>query len=189
MSDRPRGYGMTAEVSDKIQGKYSPELEREAREWMGDVIGETVEGPIQDSCKDGRILCKLINVLQPGSVKKINESKMAFKQMENIGNFLDACVTYGVPKTDLFQTVDLFEAQNIPQVVNGIHAVGRKAGKKGFNGPTIGPKEAAANKRDFTDEQLKAGQNVIGLQMGSNKGASQTGMSYGAPRQIHDPTA
>ena len=36
--------------------------------------------------------------------------------MENIGNFLDACVAYGVPKTDLFQTVDLFEAQNIPQV-------------------------------------------------------------------------
>lgn len=37
-------------------------------------------------------------------------------QMENIGKFLDACVAYGVPKSDLFQTVDLFEGQNIPQV-------------------------------------------------------------------------
>ena len=36
--------------------------------------------------------------------------------MENIGNFLDACVAYGVPKADLFQTVDLYEGQNIPQV-------------------------------------------------------------------------
>ncbi len=36
--------------------------------------------------------------------------------MENIGKFLDACVAYGVPKTDLFQTVDLYEGQNIPQV-------------------------------------------------------------------------
>ncbi len=74
------------------------------------------------------------------------------------------------------------------QVVNGIIALSRKAGKKGFSGPTIGPKESAANKRDFSEEQLRAGHNVIGLQMGSNKGASQTGMSYGAPRQIHDPT-
>ena len=41
-------------------------------------------------------------------------------------------------------------------------------------------------KREFTQEQLKAGQNVIGLQMGSNRGASQTGMTaYGATRQIH----
>ncbi len=71
------------------------------------------------------------------------------------------------------------------QVVNGIHAVSRKASKKGFDGPIIGPKEAAANKRDFTDEQLKAGQNVIGLQMGSNKGASQTaGTPLGLGRQV-----
>lgn len=59
---------------------------------------------------------RLINVLQPGAVKKINESKMAFKQMENIGFFLDGCVAYGLNKEDMFQTVDLYEAQNIPQV-------------------------------------------------------------------------
>lgn len=36
--------------------------------------------------------------------------------MENIGFFLDACVNFGVPKADLFQTVDLYEGENIPQV-------------------------------------------------------------------------
>ena len=36
--------------------------------------------------------------------------------MENIGNFLSGCEAYGCPKTDIFQTVDLYEAQNIPQV-------------------------------------------------------------------------
>ncbi len=42
------------------------------------------------------------------------------------------------------------------------------------------------NKREFTDEQLKEGQSVIGLQMGTNKGASQAGMTgYGRPRQIN----
>ena len=45
--------------------------------------------------------------------------------------------------------------------------------------------ESTPNVRDFTDEQMKAGQNVIGLQMGSNKGASQKGMTApGAVRQI-----
>ncbi len=39
-----------------------------------------------------------------------------FVQMENIGNFLDACEAYGVNKLDLFQTVTLFEGTNMPQV-------------------------------------------------------------------------
>lgn len=51
--------------------------------------------------------------------------------------------------------------------------------------PTLGPKEAEANKREFTQEQLDAGKGVIGLQMGSNKGASQSGSTpYGLGRQI-----
>lgn len=45
---------------------------------------------------------------------------------------------------------------------------------KGLTVPCLGPKEAQANVREFTEEQLKQGQNVIGLQMGSNKGASQS---------------
>ena len=36
--------------------------------------------------------------------------------MENIGNFLSACELFGMKKTDLFQTVDLYEGTNIPQV-------------------------------------------------------------------------
>lgn len=47
------------------------------------------------------------------------------------------------------------------------------------------PRKSQENKRDFSESQLKEGKNVIGLQMGSNKGASQAGMTgYGRPRQI-----
>ena len=49
-----------------------------------------------------------------------------------------------------------------------------------------GPKEAEANKREFTEEQLKAGQGIIGLQMGTNKGANQSGMNIGNTRHIVD---
>ena len=37
-------------------------------------------------------------------------------QMENIGFFLDACYAYGLTKVDMFQTVDLYDGTNIPQV-------------------------------------------------------------------------
>ncbi len=44
--------------------------------------------------------------------------------MENIQIFLDASEAYGVQKTSLFQTVDLFEARNMSQVINTIMQLG-----------------------------------------------------------------
>ncbi|XP_065906338.1 muscle-specific protein 20-like [Dysidea avara] len=187
MADRPKGYGMTAELADKKAAKRDPELEAQAIEWMQAVTEEPFPTDVtfEEALKDGVYLCNLINILQPGSVKKINTSKMAFKQMENIGNFLEGCFAYGLSKEDMFQTVDLYEAQNIPQVTNGIHALGRRAQKKGFDGPVLGPKEATEQRREFDEATKQAGQAVIGLQMGSNQGASQSGMSFGTGRQIH----
>lgn len=185
MAERPKGYGMTAELQEKKDAKYDPELERQAREWMETVTGESFpSGTFHAALKDGVYLCKVINALRPGSVKKINASKMAFKMMENIGNFLSACEQYGLKKTDMFQTVDLYEAQNMPQVVNGIHALGRKASKR-RDVPSLGPKEATKNARTFDQETIQAGKSVIGLQMGTNRGASQAGMTpTGLGRQI-----
>ena len=61
-----------------------------------------------------------------GKTIKYNTSKMAFKMMENIGFFLEAIGGYGVAQNDSFQTVDLYEKTNMVQVVNTIHAFGRK---------------------------------------------------------------
>ena len=185
MAERPKGYGMTAELAEKKAAKYDPDMEKQAVDWMQEVIGEPLpEGSFHEALKDGAYLCKLINAIRPGCVPKVNQSKMAFKMMENIGNFLTACEKEcGLKKTDLFQTVDLYEAQNMPQVLNGLHALGRKA--PAFGQPGWGPKESTANIRDFDEETLKAGSVVIGLQMGSNRGASQAGMTpAGLGRQI-----
>jgi hypothetical protein len=59
-----------------------------------------------------------------------------------------------------------------------------KAQKKGFQGPSLGPKMSDENKRDFTEEQLRAGEATIGLQAGYNKGASQSGQSFGQTRHM-----
>jgi len=46
-----------------------------------------------------------------------------------------------------------------------IFKVGGMAKKKGFAGPCIGVKVADQNKRNFSDEKLREGQSIIGLQV------------------------
>ena len=53
-----------------------------------------------------------------------------------------------------------------------------------FGHRSIGPKEADKNVREFSDEQLKAGQTIISLQYGSNKGATQSGINFGNTRHM-----
>ncbi|EDV25252.1 uncharacterized protein TRIADDRAFT_57010 [Trichoplax adhaerens] len=163
----------------KISNQYDPEQEEYIRKWIEDVIGESLpNGKFSVVLKDGVILCNLINKLSPGSITKINNTKMPFKQMENIAKFIEATNKYGVPSRDLFQTVDLYEARNMIQVLRSLEALGRQAQKLGYDGPTIGAKMATENRRSFTEEQLKQSDAVISLQYGTNKGANQSGMRF-----------
>ena len=61
-----------------------------------------------------------------------------------------------------------------------------QAQKHGYSEHKLGPKEAEAQKREWTEEELRSGRNIIGLQMGTNQVASQQGMTpYGKQRQIY----
>ncbi|XP_052797167.1 myophilin-like [Mya arenaria] len=202
MANRPRGYGLTSEVNSRINKKYSFELEQEARQWMEAVLqrplveGEDSDTPLgeekfQAALKDGVLLCELMNTLKPGAIKKIHRvasgSFKQFRDMENIENFLNAIVAYGVAVTDKFGTANLTDRNNgMAIVLNCIHAVGRAAQKNGFEGPTLGPKESQYNPRNFDEETLHAGQKMIGLQYGYTQGASQKGMNFGKTRSITD---
>ncbi|XP_038069058.1 myophilin-like [Patiria miniata] len=195
--NKGRAYGYSAELERKARATFAENLDKEleCRAWIEAIVGDELE-PVESgwdnfsaALKNGIVLCKLMNILQPRSIKKINETNtMAFKMMENIGNFLTACETYGVPTRDLFQTVDLFEGRNMNSVLTGLEAIGRRAQVQGFQGPSFGAKPSTENKREFSEETLKAGQSVIGLQMGTNQGANQSGMSYGTRRQVYDPS-
>lgn len=67
--------------------------------------------------------------MKPGVIKKINESQMAFKCMENIEKFLVVAKEMGVPAQETFQTVDLWERQNLNSVVICLQSLGRKVPK------------------------------------------------------------
>ena len=54
-----------------------------------------------------------------------------------------------------------------------------------YTGPRLGPKMADENKREFTEEQLRAHEGHIGLQAGYNKGANQAGIgAFGNTRHM-----
>lgn len=115
----------------QINSKYSDELAQECLEWIKEITGEPINtsGDMDnffEVLKDGVILCKLVNCIEAGSVKKINESKMAFKCMENISAFLASAQKFGVPTQETFQSVDLWERQNLNSVVICIQSLGRK---------------------------------------------------------------
>ncbi|XP_030746618.1 muscle-specific protein 20 [Sitophilus oryzae] len=175
------------QVQAKLAAKRSPQQDKEAQEWVEAILGAKFPpGQLyEDVIKDGTILCQVINKLAPGSVPKINTSGGQFKFMENINNFQAAIKKYGVADVDVFQTVDLWEKKDIAQVTNTLFALGRATYKHPeWPGPYLGPKPADENKRDFSEEQLKAGQTIIGLQAGQNKGATQAGQNIGAGRKI-----
>jgi len=205
---KARGFGLTAELDKKKAGKFDADRANEAIAWLAEVlkykdasdpdIATLVEvATMEDVCKtlkDGRVLCKVINILYPGTIKKINKIDnpnspfKKSKENENISNYLKACEEKAnCQKGDLFQTVDLYECDNIPVVVDGIYSLGRKTHKhENQEIPALGPKESDENAREFTEEQLAAGKNIIGLQMGTNECASQAGQNFGKTRAIID---
>lgn len=65
--------------------KHDPQMEADAKSWLEAIAGEPFpDGSFHEALKDGVYLCKVINQLQPGSVPKINQSKMAFKMVTTI---------------------------------------------------------------------------------------------------------
>ncbi|XP_014677110.1 PREDICTED: calponin-3-like [Priapulus caudatus] len=186
MANKGPTYGLSRACQLKTNAKFDMNLAKEALTWIEEVTGRNLESPrgdfkdqydVQEALKDGQALCELMNIIFPGSIKKVNTSKLAFKQRENIEMFVMACQRNGMKDVDTFATDDLYEGKSMYTVINCIHQLGSLARKAGFDGNTIGVKLADANKREFTEEQLIASKQIISLQYGSNKGASQAGMT------------
>jgi len=174
------------QVMAKMFGKRNPEEEAEALEWISAVLGETFPENMayEDILRDGQVLCRLMNKLSPGSIKKINTGGGQFKMMENITNFNEAIGKYGVPIVDKFQTADLYERKDINQVTGTIFALGRTTyTHPEWPGPWLGPKPSEENKREFSAETLAAANTHIGLQAGYTGGANQSG-EIGSRRMI-----
>ncbi|OXA37663.1 Calponin-1 [Folsomia candida] len=197
-------YGLSRECHLKAQAKFNLDRAKEAVTWVEAVVNRNLTSESNNNngnhngfdgvrdqldfavkLKDGVALCELINKLCPNAVKKINTSPAPFKQRENLEMFLKGCETYGMKSQDLFQVNDLYENKNLYMVVDCLFSLGGMAQKNGFDGARLGVRVSNENKRNFTPEKLAESNKIIGLQYGSNRGASQAGMgSFGNSRKI-----
>ena len=70
-----------------------------------------------------------MNGFAPGVIPRVNRSKLAFKQMENLSHYLKACEKVGLKQTALFQTIDLFEGKDMGVVITALNQLRQHATK------------------------------------------------------------
>ncbi|CAL9736965.1 transgelin [Monosporozyma servazzii] len=125
--------------------KFTREAVEEIKNWIfASVLKETVpQEPLLDVLKSGTVLCKLANVLSAqdnGKQIKYKESRMPFVQMEQISQFLSFARQYGVPESEMFQTIDLYEESDPASVYQLLKSLSRYANKKHPQRfPVLGP--------------------------------------------------
>ncbi|KAL3204545.1 hypothetical protein MRX96_011548 [Rhipicephalus microplus] len=168
-----RGFGLKCELAKTIRearaaGSHRngmPELESQILDWIEEVLEQRLpQGPYEEVLRDGVVLCKLMNALNPGCIPKINTTGGQFKKMENIVLFQNAAKEWGVPDLD--------------------HWDERATCTRNTRDPCLGPKPAEENKRNFSEQQLRAGEGIINLQYGTNKGANASGINFGNTRHM-----
>ncbi|EDO46723.1 predicted protein [Nematostella vectensis] len=169
-SNKHKSFGLTAEVNRKIQSKYDTELEMQCRDWLEKMLGENIEWGVEteysrpgesfaDGIFDGIVLCRVMNEVFPGAISKIhgiNGGRFhGFQILENIEKFLKACQgePFNCNVVDLFSPGDLYEKNNVGQVITGIQAFARKAHQYDKTVPLFGPKEAEKNPRNFPEQK------------------------------------
>jgi len=158
-------FGMDKDLMDKMKAKYDPESEKAVQEWICTVLDIEWEGEFLEFLKDGQVLCALINKIKPKSARKVSKSKAPFVCRENICKYLNGCKKLGMKETDCFVATDLYDGHNKIAVIDQITGLGSISRDiKSFNGPYLGAKRAKENKREFSEETLKAGRAFVPLQ-------------------------
>jgi hypothetical protein len=135
---------------------------KEATDFIEQITGDSIDADkedIQEKLKSGVVLCNFFNKLQPGTITKINTSRMPFMQMENIEAYITACRKIGIPDEYNFLTIDLFEGKNIGQVALNIVSVKRHFGhgfqktNKNSAAPVLNLNEDAKQHQNYQSQQ------------------------------------
>ncbi|KAM3078597.1 calponin [Clarireedia jacksonii] len=130
------------DVNSKRGDRVTPAAVNEVRQFIEESLGEPLPDVGDDpkfgtynilaALKDGVALCKLAALVDPTKVRGFKpKASMPFIQRENIALFLAACEQppLSLPAHDRFLTVDLYDAKDPAQVLQGIAAFSRAANK------------------------------------------------------------
>jgi len=83
-----------------------------AKEWIGDILGmDFSPSNLHTELMDGSLLCRVMNTLKPGCIKKYYpNTKIKLLRQENIGFFITACESeFGLSPIQIFTANDLID--------------------------------------------------------------------------------
>lgn len=105
------------------------QLARELRTWMEAILGESVRGEFFTSLQDGRLLCELIQKIEPKFDLSVHQNARSgsFYARDNVSSFVTACGKFGVPEVERFLPNDLIVRENLKAVVNCLLSLSRRA--------------------------------------------------------------
>ncbi|TKR92578.1 hypothetical protein L596_007205 [Steinernema carpocapsae] len=128
---------MAGTILDKQRSKFNEDEAKNLLEWIQLLTNESYscDGDsynFKEVLADGQVLCKLLNAMKDGTVKKIMKPISNFNCLENINQFCAGARKLGVKDEETFQSVDLFEGRDLFSVCVTLKSLARKAEKE-FN--------------------------------------------------------
>uniref|UniRef100_A0A1I7YBR4 Calponin-homology (CH) domain-containing protein n=1 Tax=Steinernema glaseri TaxID=37863 RepID=A0A1I7YBR4_9BILA len=126
---------MAGAILDKQKAKFNEEEAKNLLEWIQELTKEDVstEGSaanFREVLGDGQLVCKLLNAIKAGTVKKIMKPNSNFNCLENINQFCAGVRKLGVKDEETFQSVDLFEGRDLFSVCVTLQSLARKVEKE-----------------------------------------------------------
>jgi len=169
---KTNAHGLDRDLWAKIDGKFDPIKAQKVLDWICAVTGEDTGGEeFGPALKNGYLVAKLIQTIDPEVKNRIKKRRwkpkktnMPFQCREQIELFGKACKNLGMNQTDLFTAQDLYEQENLNQVMNTLYSLNAIAQDVvSFDGPYIedGFAKAQENRRNFSEETLRKGANAI----------------------------
>jgi len=144
-------------------------VEREVKSWIESITGSSLSGSLESALKDGVVLCNLVNAIRPNTILTINKYNAAFRQMQNIDNFLKVVEKLGVSDQDRFKTEDLYYANNFPKVLVTLISLSQICNSKFGTTPVLSSSgledlrshSAGAQKSDGKTRQIDSGLSIF----------------------------
>ncbi|KAG0187682.1 hypothetical protein DFQ28_005975 [Apophysomyces sp. BC1034] len=142
-----------ANLFDKMKQEQLEQNEKLAVDFLNATLDQPIGyGQLHQELKDGVVLCNLLNKLKPGTIKNVGQKNLSFVKMDNITRFLQGARQLGLNESQLFETIDLFEAKDMPAVINTILTLSDLSTKQ-----TTDDKETSVNKgNDNGKDNLQA---------------------------------
>jgi len=168
--------GIDKEIQAKLAAKFSLTKADNCLEWIAACTKKEVSGDFGSDLKDGYLLCQLIKHISKKTYKKLRIRAKATKQpfvcRTQIQNFVSCCKELGMAETDVCSSQDLYEGDNLNNVVSCLYALNaicyklEASGKyKGPFLPGAGTKHAEGKARYFTEEELNRSKFIVPRQM------------------------